>query len=85
MLRPTPFNDPAWLFEPKYDGFRSLVYLTGGQCMIYSRRGNRFSKFQGLRRPRASSFIAIEDEGLMHLGAIVKGRGYFAATALEAR
>ena len=20
------FNDPAWLFEPKYDGFRGLVY-----------------------------------------------------------
>jgi ATP-dependent DNA ligase len=28
MLRPTPFNNPAWLFEPKYDGFRGIVYLT---------------------------------------------------------
>jgi hypothetical protein len=22
VLRGAPFDDPAWLFEPKYDGFR---------------------------------------------------------------
>jgi hypothetical protein len=26
--RPTAFNDPAWLFEPKYDGYRGLLYVT---------------------------------------------------------
>ncbi len=37
--RPVPFNDPAWLFEPKYDGFLGMVYLTREGCAIYSKRG----------------------------------------------
>jgi ATP-dependent DNA ligase len=28
ITRPQPFNDRAWLFEPKYDGFR-MVDLNG--------------------------------------------------------
>ena len=27
VLRDQPFDDPAYLFEPKYDGFRGLLYL----------------------------------------------------------
>jgi hypothetical protein len=26
--RGVPFDDPAWLFEPKYDGFRGLLYVS---------------------------------------------------------
>jgi bifunctional non-homologous end joining protein LigD len=43
MLKSDPFNHPAWLFEPKYDGFRGIAYLTRRSCSIYSKRGNRFS------------------------------------------
>jgi hypothetical protein len=25
-----PFDDPAWLFELKHDGFRSLAYIEDG-------------------------------------------------------
>jgi len=32
--RPTPFSDPAWLFEPKHDGLRGLVYLTPDGCSV---------------------------------------------------
>ena len=78
-LRLQAFNDPAWLFEPKYDGFRGMVYLTGGKCTIYSKRGNRFAKFDELRRrlcaelPRMEvildgEIIAIDDEGRMTSG-----------------
>jgi ATP-dependent DNA ligase len=28
VLRGVPFDDPAWLFEPKYDGFRGLLYVS---------------------------------------------------------
>jgi ATP-dependent DNA ligase len=31
-LRHQPFNDPGWLFEPKYDGWRGMVYLTRLTC-----------------------------------------------------
>ena len=29
--RPTAFNDPAWLFEPKYDGFRGARLPDAGR------------------------------------------------------
>src|SRR5687768_16004659 len=74
VSRSVPFNDPAWLFEPKYDGFRGMVYLTRQSCSIYSKRGNRFSRFDELRRricselPRREAIldgevVAIDDEG----------------------
>jgi ATP-dependent DNA ligase len=48
VSRPAPFNDPAWLFEPKYDSFRGLFYLTRRGRTMYSKRGNRFSRFPEL-------------------------------------
>ncbi len=35
-----PFSDPAWLFEPKLDGFRALAFLHEGRCKLKSRNGN---------------------------------------------
>jgi hypothetical protein len=29
--RAEPFDDPDWLFEPKYDDSRRLLYVTGQQ------------------------------------------------------
>ena len=42
------FDDPAWLFEPKYDGFRGLLYLTGRQCLFRSKRGHVLKQFEHL-------------------------------------
>jgi ATP-dependent DNA ligase len=33
-----PFDDPEWLFDLKYDGFRALAYLEQGSCHLISRR-----------------------------------------------
>ena len=38
--RREPFDDPAWLFEPKYDGYRGLLYVTRQGCHFRSKRGN---------------------------------------------
>ena len=43
-----PFDDPAWLFEPKYDGYRGLLYVTRKGCWIRSKRGNTLKRFQEL-------------------------------------
>jgi bifunctional non-homologous end joining protein LigD len=43
-----PFDDPDWLFEFKYDGFRALCYLEVGRCRFISRRGNIFERFSAL-------------------------------------
>lgn len=39
-VRKTPFSDPEWLFEWKYDGFRCLVRKTGEHVELLSRNGN---------------------------------------------
>jgi len=35
-----PFNDPDWLYEVKWDGFRALAYVDGHHCKLASRRGH---------------------------------------------
>ena len=40
VLRAQPFDDPSYVFEPKYDGFRGLLYLSGQECHFRSKRGN---------------------------------------------
>jgi len=46
--REEPFDDPDWLFEFKYDGFRGLCYLEQGRCRLISRNGNVLSRFEAL-------------------------------------
>lgn len=48
MERSHPFDDPDWLFEPKYDGFRGIVYIAGTECVIRSKRGGAFKRFGSL-------------------------------------
>ena len=40
-----PFDDPEWLFEVKFDGYRALTFLDGDQVQIYSRNHNSFNRF----------------------------------------
>ena len=42
VLYPVPFDGPEWLFEPKYDGFRGLLYLTGRECRFRSKRATGY-------------------------------------------
>jgi bifunctional non-homologous end joining protein LigD len=48
IRRTEPFDDPDWLFDLKYDGFRALCYLEQGRCRLISRNGNLMSRFTGL-------------------------------------
>jgi bifunctional non-homologous end joining protein LigD len=34
--RPEPFDHPEWIFELKYDGFRSLAVIHGGRTELIS-------------------------------------------------
>jgi ATP-dependent DNA ligase len=49
--RSTPFNDADWVFEPKHDGFRALVYLTPDECVVRSKRDHTFKRFGALAGP----------------------------------
>jgi len=43
-----PFSHPDWIFEVKWDGFRSLVRIERGACELVSRNGNEFKSFPAL-------------------------------------
>jgi ATP-dependent DNA ligase len=42
------FSHSDWLFEVKWDGFRSLVRIDSGVCKLMSRNGNQFRSFSVL-------------------------------------
>ena len=46
---PEPFDDPDWLFELKYDGFRAMAYVQDGRAELISRKGNGYESFEPLR------------------------------------
>jgi len=48
IRRKEPFDDPDWLFDCKYDGFRGLCYLEQGRCRLISRNGKPLSRFGSL-------------------------------------
>jgi bifunctional non-homologous end joining protein LigD len=45
-----PFDHPDWLFELKYDGFRSLAVIQNGRCDLVSRNGHPFNSFKELSK-----------------------------------
>jgi bifunctional non-homologous end joining protein LigD len=38
-----PFDDPAWGFEPKWDGVRAILEVADGRIRMWSRNGNEIS------------------------------------------
>jgi bifunctional non-homologous end joining protein LigD len=46
--RKQPFDDPDWLFDFKYDGFRGLCYIERGCNRLISRNGNWMRRFDPL-------------------------------------
>lgn len=79
-----PFDDPAWLFELKHDGFRSLAYLEDGICRLVSRR-NTYKSFEVLRSAleglRAQSaildgeIVALDSNGVSQFKELLHRRG----------
>lgn len=39
-LTDEPFDDPDWVFETKWDGFRAIAVASPGHAALYSRNGN---------------------------------------------
>jgi bifunctional non-homologous end joining protein LigD len=49
-LADRPFSDPAWIFEPKWDGFRAISFLKDGKVRFISRnRRNLTERFPVLQ------------------------------------
>jgi bifunctional non-homologous end joining protein LigD len=43
-----PCDDPEWLFELKYDGYRGLCFVEHGRGHFISRNGNTLRRFSAL-------------------------------------
>jgi len=57
LRRPLPFDHPEWIFELKYDGFRSLAVIQNGRTQLISRNGNPFNSFETLRKQLNSPYF----------------------------
>src|SRR5437667_12515355 len=55
LKRPTAFNDPDWIFELKYDGYRSLAVIEHGRAQLLSRNGHLFASFSELGKQISDS------------------------------
>jgi bifunctional non-homologous end joining protein LigD len=55
-----PFDNPDWLFEFRYDGFRALCYIEQSRCRFISRRGNVLERFSALCEQVAEE-LGVED------------------------
>jgi len=52
--RNEPFDDPEWLVDFKYDGFRGLCHIEQGRYRFLSRNGNVLSRFEVLAEQLAA-------------------------------
>ena len=92
---PDAFNDPAWLFEPQYDGYRGLLYVTRRGCRFRSKRGNVLERFQELcysvreELPVKEAIldgevVALDGHGRQNLEGLLIGRGNLHYAAFDA-
>jgi bifunctional non-homologous end joining protein LigD len=83
--KPAPFDHPEWVFELKYDGFRSLAIIHGGRCELISRNGHPFNSFRDLRRVMTSPYqgktvldgeiVCLDKRGKPHFNDLLFHRG----------
>jgi bifunctional non-homologous end joining protein LigD len=75
-LTDSPFDDPDWVFETKWDGFRLIACLEHGKVTLYSRNGKIISDSyrgvaQALERLKVDAvldgeLVALDRRGISH-------------------
>ncbi len=92
--RAESFDDPEWFFEPKYDGFRGILYSSRSGCEIRSRRDFQFDRFAELCRritaavgPRDfildGEVVALNRQGKPVFRDLLRGQGFLAFAAFD--
>jgi bifunctional non-homologous end joining protein LigD len=93
--RSEPFDDPACLFEPQYDGVRGLLYVTARDCCFRSKRGEVLSRFEELcywvRQELPvkevildGEIVALDAHGRQDVRGLLAGRGNLHYAAFDA-
>jgi bifunctional non-homologous end joining protein LigD len=77
----------GWIYEPKWDGFRALVTLDGGDARLTSRNGNDLTeRFKAVARAAERGFrtadgvfdgeiCALDDQGRSRFSLLQQGKG----------
>jgi bifunctional non-homologous end joining protein LigD len=89
-----PLHDPRWIYEPKFDGFRGVLYVSGRECYIRSKRGNVLSRFADLALRVGAELhardaildgevVALDNEGRMDFRALLAGKGWLHYAAFD--
>jgi bifunctional non-homologous end joining protein LigD len=92
--RREPFNDPDWLFELKWDCFRTLAHVTGGGSKLVSRNGNVFRNFPDLAAELAlevnaddaildGEIVKLDTDGRPQFHGLMRRRGPFSLVAFD--
>ncbi|MDN3657269.1 DNA ligase D [Ferruginibacter paludis] len=79
-----PFDDPDWLFEIKWDGYRALAFVNKGKVELLSRNNKSFDeKFyaihQALQKWKANAvtdgeILVLNDKGISNFGDLQNWR-----------
>ena len=92
--RPDAFDDAAWVFEPKYDGFRGMLYGSSVGCEIRSRRDNRLRRFvelwdrvaevlKGREAILDGEIVSLNRQGKPVFHDLLRGHGFLAFAAFD--
>ncbi|HEX2249457.1 MAG TPA: hypothetical protein VHH32_03865 [Gemmatimonadales bacterium] len=93
-VRAEPFDDAGWVFEPKYDGFRGVIYASELGCEIRSRRDIPLKRFHELwdrvadvLAPREAildgEVVSLNRQGKPVFQDLLRGAGFIAFAAFD--
>lgn len=79
-----PFDDAAWIFEIKWDGYRTLVYIEKGKVQLMSRNNKSFTeKYYPIRKALEdwkinavidAEILVVNEKGISDFGALQNWR-----------
>jgi bifunctional non-homologous end joining protein LigD len=89
-----PMHDPQWIYEPKFDGFRGVLYVTARECYIRSKRNKVLSRFAELALRVGAELhardaildgevVALDEEGRMDFRALLAGKDWLHYAAFD--
>jgi ATP-dependent DNA ligase len=73
VRRAEPFDDPDWLFEPKFDGLRASADTVRGRMI--SRNGSRMRRFEAVLDLLPNELVVLDDAGRPLFNELLFGRG----------
>lgn len=94
VARPDPFDDPEWVFEPKYDGIRGFVYASNGRCELRAgqdlrleRLGELCERIAGVLHQREvildGEVVSLDRQGKPNFRDLIRGQGFLAFAAFD--